>query len=154
MIPSIRLRGNYRDQWEIDQRRQQAIRLRLRRIRGRYGNLHNHWRTVRHPFPKRNHQDTEFFNPYLTIGRYPYYMDYITHYKVGQHHLIVIKRTKLCIGTNEDIKILNVFPSTLKELINDLPKGKVTIEIEDQEQSMVQINTIDKKVDINYLNLP
>ena len=58
MIPSIRLRRNYRDQWEIDQRRQQAIRLRLRRIRGRYGNLHNHWRTVRHPFPKRNHQDT------------------------------------------------------------------------------------------------
>ena len=29
MIPSIRLRRNYRDQWEIDQRRQQAIRLRL-----------------------------------------------------------------------------------------------------------------------------
>ena len=58
MIPTVRLRRNYRDQWEIDQRRQQAIRLRLRRIRGRYGNLHNHWRTVRHPFPKRNHQDT------------------------------------------------------------------------------------------------
>ena len=81
-------------------------------------------------------------------------MDYIIHYKVGHHHLIVIKRTKLCIDTKEDIKILNDFLSTLKELINDLPKGKVTIEAEDQELSMALINTTDKKVGINYLNLP
>ena len=81
-------------------------------------------------------------------------MDYIQHYEVGQHHLIVIKRTKLCIDTKEDIKILNVFLSTLKEHINGLRKGKVTIEIEDQELSMALINTTDKKVDINYLNLP
>ena len=81
-------------------------------------------------------------------------MDYITHYEVGQRHLIVIKRTKLFIVTKEDIKILNDFLSTLKELINDLPKGKVTIETEDQELSMALINTTDKKVGIIYLNFP
>ena len=80
-------------------------------------------------------------------------MDYIRHCKVGQQHLVIIKRTEICIDTRKDI-ILNDFLNTLKDFINGLSKGKLTVELEDQELSMALINTTDNMESINYLNLP
>ena len=61
MIPILRIR-KVRDQWEIWARRENARAIRLRRIRGRYGNLDNNFRIIRDPtkIPNRNHQDTEY----------------------------------------------------------------------------------------------